>query len=202
MMASVDRTYGDAQQKGIKNVVDPFATLVMAAKMGITEERNLIGFQSLVSSIRNISSAVGSFHQTILGSIAGWENHDAGYDLENQDRKLLAEVKNKWNTMNATNKAAVVDDLDTAVRQKGRGWEGYLVLVVPRTPNRYTVDISRSPARSVCEIDGASFYELATGQPNALAELYECVDERLTRTKGTDETIREACRRIFAQAYG
>ena len=40
----------------------------------------------------------------ILGSVDGWDNHDAGYDLECDARIILAEIKNKWNTMNSSNR--------------------------------------------------------------------------------------------------
>lgn len=104
MMASVDRAYSESQAKAVKNVVDPFTTLVMAAKMGIKDERNLVGYQAITTGIRNISGAVGDFHQSILGSVDDWKDHDAGYDLVNLRRNILAEVKNKHNTMNASNR--------------------------------------------------------------------------------------------------
>ncbi len=46
---------------------------------------------------------------------------------------MLAEVKNKHNTMNQSNRNQVIDDISTAVRQKGRGWQGYLVTIIPKT---------------------------------------------------------------------
>ncbi len=46
-------------------------------------------------------SAIGRFHQGVLGGVHGFKNHDAGYDIENKQRKIIAEIKNKYNTMNA-----------------------------------------------------------------------------------------------------
>ena len=70
------------------------------------------------SAMSGISSAIGNFHQEIIGSIAGFENHDAGYDVECPSRQLLAEIKNKHNTMNSTTRDRVLDNLVTAVAQK------------------------------------------------------------------------------------
>lgn len=174
----------------------------MAAKMGIKDERNLPGYQAIATGIRNISGAVGDFHQSVLDSAGGWKDHDAGYDLENPGRMILAEVKNKHNTMNASNRQKVVHDLDTAIRQKGRGWTGYLVLVLPRRPRRYELDISISRSRRILETDGASFDELATGNPTALEDLYDYLADYLEQTREIDPAVREACKRIFANAYG
>ncbi len=101
-----------------------------------------------------ISNAVGDFHQEVLGSVEGFRNHDAGYDLECPDKQIVAEVKNKHNTMNAPNRKQVVDDLDTAVRQKTGSWVAYLVVIVPGKPKRYRKKLTNR----VYEIDGASFF--------------------------------------------
>ena len=50
----------------------------------------------LASAIQGASNAMGEFHQGILGAIPGWVDHDAGYDLENEGRNIIAQVKNKW----------------------------------------------------------------------------------------------------------
>ena len=128
-----------------------------------------------------MSNALGFFHQEILAGVQGWANHDAGYDLECPARQILAEVKNKHNTMNASNREKVIGDLDTAVRQKGRGWTGYLVIVVPRVRRRYETPLGTN--RPVSEIDGASFYHKVTGDPNALHDLFDVLCDELTESQ-------------------
>ena len=118
--------------------------------------------------------ALGRFHQRVLGNVAGWVNHDAGYDLECPEQRLLAEVKNKHNTMNASNREKVIGDLDTAVRQKGNNWNGYLVYVIAARKRRYRKRLNT--ARPVYEIDGGSFYALVTGQDDALGELFRVLN--------------------------
>lgn len=169
---------GDAAQQAParqrKNVVDPFLSLLIAETLGVTMQLDLEQRQSLQSATQGISMALGRFHQRVLGSVAGWFNHDAGYDLECSERRLLAEVKNKHNTMNASNRQQVISDLDTAVRQKGRGWEGYLVYVIAKRKRRYKKRLNT--ARPVYEIDGGSFYALVTGQADALGELFRALN--------------------------
>lgn len=109
---------------------------------------------------------------------------------------ILAEVKNKHNTMNASNRIKVVDDLDTAIRQKGRGWTGYLVIIIPKMPRRYRKKLT---TREIYEIDGASFYELVTRYPTALHDLYFSV-ERVMKEHSPDAEngdIFEYCKNVL-----
>ena len=157
-----------------ENVVDPFSSIILAATFDLGDVRTLSTIQQTNSASAGISSAVGKFHQQVLGSIDGFRNHDAGYDLECSDQKIIAEIKNKHNTMNESNRQKVVDELDTAVRQKTGSWVAYLVVVIPKKPKRYRKKLRN---REVYEIDGASFYALATGSETALHDLYCAVEE-------------------------
>ncbi len=48
-------------------------------------------------------------------------------------------------------------------------WHGFLVTVIPRSPHSYSHPIHEDA--SVTETDGVSFYELVTGDRDALYEL-------------------------------
>lgn len=175
-----------------RNVIDPFHSLLIASTFNVRSRENLIAIQQSQSTLSAISNALGRFHQDILGSVAGWVNHDAGYDLENLTQKILAEVKNKHNTMNSSNRQKVLGDLDIAIQQKGRGWKGYLVIIIPKNPERYTKEIT-TVQRPVYEIDGASFYEQVTNQPQALRHLFYVLNSRLN----TKPDITEYCKEIL-----
>lgn len=190
LRASANAAVTQAEGRQRRNVVDPFSSLLIAATFTVDNEDALTGLQSSNSALGGMANALGHFHQEILGHIPGWENHDAGYDLENTRRQLLAEVKNKHNTMNASNREKVIGDLDTAVRQKGRGWTGYLVIIVPKSPTRYETKVT---SREVYEIDGASFYEKAADHPNALHELFDVLCNEL----GTADAVTKYCRRVL-----
>ena len=148
--------------------------------------------QQAESAIRGMSGALGEFHQSILGSVGGWENHDALYDLKSQDRRIVAEVKNKWNTMNASNRRQVETDLEASVRSLRGDWTAYLVLVIPSKPQRYEKPIGEK----VIETDGASFYHLATGYPNAIHNLFDELSEKLAPS----EDIVAYCKHILSQS--
>ena len=189
---SAEAALTNAEKRRTKNVIDPFLTLLLASTFSVDQASDLASVQQAESAIRGMSGALGSFHQAVLGSISGWENHDALYDLQCPERRIVAEVKNKWNTMNAANRRQVESDLASTVRSLRGDWTAYLVLVVPRKPERYTTHTGNK----VIEIDGASFYHLATGYPNAIHDLFDVLSEALAPSAG----IASYCKEIMSQS--
>ncbi len=187
-----------AQARMRKNVIDPFSSLVIATTTDINTKADLVAVQQGNSVSSGIASAIGAFHQQIPGSIKGFKNHNAGYDLECPGRNILAEVKNKHNTMNASNHQKVVADLDTAVRQKAGNRVGYLVIIIPAKPERYKTKLTK---REVYETDGASFYELATGSSSALHDLYDAFEDITTNhyPKWSSKDILKYCKKALRE---
>ena len=177
LTTSVQDIVNRASNPNRRNVTDPFGALLIASAFKVESKEHLEQLQQSEAGLRGITNPLGYFHQEVLGAVPGWDNHDAGYDLESEDHRVLAEVKNKYNTMNASNRQQVVNDLDTAVRQKGAGWSGYLVIILPRRPQRSEERLSTR--RPVYEIDGASFYHKVTGDSNALHDLFEVLSNEL-----------------------
>ncbi len=175
------------------NVVDPFYSVLIASSFELNSIADLDSFQDAGAALRGMSNFLGEFHQTVLGSIDGWINHDAGYDLECPGKAIVAEVKNKHNTMNASNMEAVISSLDTAVRQKRGDWKAYLVQVIPKSPRRTTNQVR---SRGVYVIDGASFYHIATGEPNAIHDLFEKFCEMLSLS----DEICQYCKMIMTSS--
>ena len=178
LKARAIQAYTEAKVRTQGNIIDPFSSLFLASIRGIDTVEELENIQANASAMSGLSSALGTFHQDILGSIPGWDNHNAGYDLECISKQIVAEVKNKHNTMNASNRKEVIESLDTAVQQKGRGWTGYLVTVIPkaRKPFKKRLTIQRA----VFEIDGGSFYAKATGSQTAMQDLFQVVMTQMT----------------------
>lgn len=158
-----------------RNVLDPFALAAIAHAYGANTAEDAISYSTMNAVVLCISSALGRFHQQVLGSASGWRNHDRGFDLISDERRLLAEVKNKHNTMNVSSRANVEEGLKSAIKQRERGWTAYLAILIPRNPERYRQQL----AANVYEVDGASFYEIVTGRPNAMHEVLGYLCERL-----------------------
>jgi len=189
LLQRINAAYANSAQRISDNVQDPFLLLCLAYLHGAKTKDALLNMQKIASVSSGASSAIGRFHQNILGKVDGFIDHDAGYDLDSPSRKILAEIKNKHNTMNASNSMQVIDDLRTAIRMKP-GFTGYLVIMVPKKPQKYRKEL----APQVYETDGTSFYELATGHATALKDLYGLVAMRLCENT---PAIQEHCLSVF-----
>ena len=186
-----------------RNVRDPFALMAQALLYDL-DPKALDVLDSQRTLAQAISAAIGEFHQHVLGAMPGWENHDALVDLVNEERRIAAEVKNKHNTLNADNKRQVLDNIESFLRSRGGGtqWQGFFITIIPKKPGQEPKEVRTR----VKEIDGRSFYELASGEADALDQVFHLLPERLVALgatpNGPSEAILEHCAQIFRQAHG
>jgi hypothetical protein len=128
-------------------------------------------------------NAIGSLHEEIMGSLAWVTNLPVGQliDLVSEEKKVVAEIKNKHNTTKGNHKVAIYDDLAQAVAGRP-GYIGYYVEILPKGQKAYNIPFSpsdnktkqrRASREDIRQIDGRSFYELLTGQADAIDELYQ-----------------------------
>jgi len=177
-----------AEKDGGRNVIDPFTALFQMQLLHITpEDWPLIEQNRQIE--KSLQNDIGNFHQTILGSIPGWQNLHTGsvVDLVSHEYRIVAEVKNKHNTLKASDQAGLYDKLHDLVRKKGQefaGYTAYYVEIIPKRAERYDLPFTpsdnttgtRKPADELIRrIDGASFYALATGHDDALRQLFHAL---------------------------
>ena len=187
-----------------KNVRDPFALLAQACVLGSDRGAldRLDGSRSLAQAI---ASAVGGFHQSVLGAMPGWTEQDGLVDLFNEDRRIAAEVKNKHNTTNADNTRQVIDNIQQFMRTKrwGASGRGYLVTILPRRPGRAPTIVGERIER----IDGRSFYAIASGVDDALDLVFTRLVDRIhghlspSALDQVDDDAVQFCRDLFAQVH-
>lgn len=158
-----------------RNVLDPFLLASIAHMFGAKTIEDILSYAANSAAIGSLSNALGRFHQQVLGGAEGWRDHDRGFDLISDERRLLAEVKNKHNTMNASNRRQVEDDLQAALRQRESGWTAYLAIIVPKNPQRYKKEL----APNLFEVDGASFYEIVSGRDDAIHDVLDYLCDEL-----------------------
>ncbi|MEL4887730.1 Eco47II family restriction endonuclease [Pectobacterium betavasculorum] len=203
------------------NVIDPFGALFEAPGFSSHEEwRNSELARQCQKTIQN---HVGTFHQKILGHVNGWQDMGIGgiVDLLNEERKIIAEVKNKYSTVTGGDLADKYKGLEELVSPKHSRFKdycAYFVNIIPRRPVRSDVPFTPSNKGSgtLCPsnpniriIDGASFYQLVTGRPDALKELHavlpyaieSVLNERLG-SKGFSIPDKESFINYFNLAYG
>ena len=165
-----------------KNVVDPFSAVFDAMRQEITLEHWLE--QERARQIqKTMQNALGEFHEYVLGSMPGWEKLPVGHliDVRNKKLKIIAEVKNKYNTTKGSDLKTIYDNLKSKLGKSYVGFTGYYVEVVPRnkipynkpfTPPDNVTKQKRPKNNNIRVIDGRSFYALAAGEKDALRRLY------------------------------
>ncbi|HCG8623781.1 TPA: Eco47II family restriction endonuclease [Vibrio parahaemolyticus] len=178
-----------AEKDFTKNVVDPFGALFEAP--AFSEHEAWKSSELMRQTQKTIQNHVGTFHQKILGHVAGWSDLGTGsvVDLVNHDLRILAEVKNKYSTVTGgdlSNKYYSLDGLISPKHSSFKGYTSYFVQVIPKKTERYNIPFTPSDKEKgeLCTsnelirvIDGASFYELVTGRAYALKELHQVLPE-------------------------
>jgi hypothetical protein len=199
-----------------KNVIDPFAALFEMAGFEIgfeTWKKNEITRQAQ----KTLQNHIGSFHQNILGHAQGWENLNTKQvvDLKSDSRMIIAEVKNKYNTVSGgklSDLYASLDDLVSPKASKFKGYTAYYVAIIPGRPERYDRPFTppnkgtgnKCPINEyIREIDGASFYALATGSDTALQDLFDVLPAVIRECAPSDIPIDTGIlQEFFTAAYG
>ncbi len=191
---SLERIVGNLLEKAKKtvekefnsNVIDPFAGLFEMAGFGINSKTWEVNEKARQAQ-KTLSNAIGNFHQTFLGSVDGWEDlgKGKGIDLVNIEQKIIAEVKNKHNTVKGSDKIGVYNDLHDCVmpnQHPYKGFVAYYVEIIPQPRKAYNrpftppnkADGTRCRENELIRvIDGKSFYEIVTGEPLALELLFD-----------------------------
>lgn len=186
----------NSDEKLFDNIVDPFSALFDSAISGITLSE-WIKREKTRQMQKTLQNAIGTFHQNVIGSIDGWEDLGTGniVDLRCQSKKILAEVKNKWNTTKGNHKVRVYDDIKKLLGQpKNKGFKGYYVTILskakinaPFTPSDNETGNRRPIDKNIVEVDGATFYDIATGEKDSLKKLYQTLPYVLGKILNNNE---------------
>lgn len=184
----VDSTYkAQQEEKDIyKNTLDCFSAAIDASIRGITLEE-WIESEKQRQAQKTLQNKIGDFHQKMLGTLEGVTDLGVGevVDIICEDKKIVAEIKNKHNTTKGNHKKSIYDDL-VSVLERHEGYTGYYVEILPKngksydkpfSPSDNTTKTSREKSEHIRVIDGKSFYKIVTGDDNALKELYSLIPE-------------------------
>lgn len=212
-------TAAEAQKKATKdfsrNVIDPFALLFEMSGFHVDQDTWTVG-EKRRQAQKTLQNQVGTFHQKILGAVDGWNDLETGsvVDVVSTERKIIAEIKNKYNTVKGSDKVKVYDQLDTCVMTKGHQYKdftAYYVEILPKSRARYdkafvppdnTKGKPRSANPLIRQIDGYSFYALATGVPDALEQLFTVLPDVVESCSEYRFADREFARSFFQKAFG
>ncbi|OAV04953.1 Eco47II family restriction endonuclease [Moraxella catarrhalis] len=171
-----------SEQSLRQNTLDVFSATLESILKGISFDE-WIEQEKKRQIQKTLQNKVGDLHQKILGTLSGVQDLGVGgvVDIISQEKSLIAEIKNKHNTTKGNHKIAVYDDLKSVLSSKPEITTAYYVEILPKNGKKYNKPFTPSdnktsqqrPANEfIRQIDGQSFYELLTGNPNALRELY------------------------------
>ncbi|MCL2017457.1 MAG: Eco47II family restriction endonuclease [Alphaproteobacteria bacterium] len=176
-----------------KNIVDPFSAVFDIAINDMSFD-DWFKNENIRQKQKTLQNQIGRFHQSVLGKIKGWEDLGVGgvVDLVNREKGIIAEVKNKYNTVKGSDKIGVHDKLSRALNYGHRGSTAYFVSILakgrinsPFTPSDNEKGVRPAVNEKIREVDGATFYEIATDSSTALADLYAYLPKVLADITGT-----------------
>lgn len=138
---------------------------------------------------KTLTNHIGNLHQKILGQVTGWQDLGTGgiVDLVCPSKQIIAEVKNKYNTVTGGKLAEQYYSLERLVTPKAsqyKDYTAYFVNIIPKKPERFDLPFQPSDKdkgikcpvnENIRIIDGASFYTLVTGREEAIQEFYDAL---------------------------
>jgi hypothetical protein len=207
------QTSVDNKEKTLyKNIIDPFSALFDASlyNISLTEWLRIEKIRQIQKTLQN---EIGNFHQTILGSIDDWEDLGKGgvVDIINKEKRIIAEIKNKFNTTKGNHKIVIYDDLKSLLNEKYIGYTAYYVSILtkkrvnrPYTPSDNKIKEKRYENKNIIEIDGKSFYAMVTEDKDALYKLYRILPKILSDILKNDDSkiiFDPLFEKLFEQAF-
>lgn len=198
-----------------RNVIDPFSMLMEMASFDMNFEEWVKSEKSRQVQ-KSLSNDIGLLHQKILGSVGGWQDLKKGnvVDLVNTDLQIIAEIKNKHNTVKGSDKVGTYKELESLIMPKTsiyKGYKAYYVEIIPSTANGYEKVFTPSdkktgtkcdPNSNIIQIDGLRFYKLVTGVDDALEQIFNALPNVIKDCKST--TIMggiDEAKKFFNTAY-
>lgn len=182
------------KKKFYNNKVD-IVKLTFDSKFNDLSEDDLIKLEMARQIDKSVNNAIGTFHEEILGGVKGFQcGKSSGYDIKAEDDSIFAEIKNKHNTMNSSSAESAFQKL-ARFADDNRNAECYLVQILAKSSfvkkwrgiiNRKEYSHSR-----VNIISGDKFYELLTGNENALFNLYKILPSAIKDFLDTIEGSKE-----------
>ena len=171
-----------------RNVIDPFAYIFQSILFK-KKDHNDWKLTELSRQIEKaFSNALGEFHQNLLCSLNGCLRPVGGVDFMCENKKIVAEIKNKHNSINSGSKAASFDKIKHELSKNNRKeFKGYFVTIIPKNPKNYEElfittknrlkSEYREPDNNILSINAESFYEKITGKKDVLKSIYQRLPE-------------------------
>ncbi len=166
-----------------KNTLDVFSAVVdiYSSNSDITQ---WIEKEKIRQRQKSLQNHIGKLHEVMISALKDeikMCDDDVVYDLCDDDSKWIAEVKNKHNTTKGDDRCASFDKLKNGLDNKPTGYKAYYITILRATHDRFEKPFTPSDNKSksnredsrIFEIDGASFYEKITKDPDFFSKAFD-----------------------------
>ncbi|WP_180548898.1 Eco47II family restriction endonuclease [Staphylococcus haemolyticus] len=158
-----------------KSIIDPTKMIFDSFTNGFDREE-LIDAEIYRQVDKSINNDIGYFHQNLFNYIDNWFVPKSGFDLENHERSLYAEMKNKHNTMNSSSSQKTYMKLQQKLLEDSNA-TCYLVEIIAKKSQdinwKCKVDGKNYDHNKIRRISIDKFYELVTGDSLAFKKICE-----------------------------
>ncbi len=153
--------------------------LMVDSKFNNIDEESLVQAEILRQIDKSINNSIGTFHEQILGGIAGFEMGKlSGFDIKAKDNTLFADIKNKHNTMNSSSAEALFQKLARYANDYKKA-NCYWVQILAKGSFyelwKGEINSKEYSHSRVFKISGDQFYALLSKQGDALFKLYKAL---------------------------
>lgn len=191
-------TLTDAKTEPTLNILRGYLLNMSKEEIGTIEKS--------VALTKTFQNAIGDFHQEVLGSAKGWRSTGTSGGVldimsdnpikQAANKKILAEVKMRYNTIKASDEKNTWDKLDQAARLHGlKDHVSYIIQIVPKKRVAYDQPwkvTGRDLREHVRCIDGTTAYYYVTGQENALKDLLLLLPDLLSEAFPGENKIEDS----------
>ncbi|WP_278382705.1 Eco47II family restriction endonuclease [Pseudoalteromonas distincta] len=183
-----------------KNTLDAFSAMVDVYSSNSTFEE-WIENEKVRQRQKSLQGKIGDMHEVMIYSLKPsikkreTENCADGkslriydlFDSESQD-KWIAEVKNKHNTTKGDDRKASFDKLAKGLELVGDDYKAYYVTILRDTHEKVKKEFTPSDNTAgerkgndrIWHVDGETFYEILTGEEDALSKAFDVLEEVLS----------------------
>ncbi|MDB9938007.1 Eco47II family restriction endonuclease [Candidatus Thioglobus sp.] len=131
-------TVTNPEQNIYKNTLDPFSAKLDILVNSIKPQAWLAQ-EKVRQKQKTLQNKIGLLHQSIVGFFDGWDDLGKGgvIDVVNHERKIIAEIKNKFNTKTGQDRVDIYDALNNQLNQNFNNYIGYYVEILPKNQKSY-----------------------------------------------------------------
>ncbi|MBH1971555.1 Eco47II family restriction endonuclease [Moraxellaceae bacterium AER2_44_116] len=171
-----------------KNLVDPIKFTFDAQVYGKTIAQ-VVEAEVLRQLDKSNNNHIGYFHQNIFRHIGnGWTVPKAGYDVENTERQIFVEMKNKHNTMNSSSSQKTYMRMQHSINQNANALCLLVEVIATASQNRaWAISLDKTPISDerIRRVSMDKFYEMVTGDKFAFKRLCEVLPLVINDVVGT-----------------